>query len=98
MSTTLTFSSPLWRYTAGKWSWYFITLSREDAEFIRWIEDKTIVGFGFVKVEVTVGSSTWQTSIFPTKEKEYILAIKADIRKKERIFEGDTVNGTMILL
>jgi hypothetical protein len=92
------FSLPLWRYTAGKWSWYFITLSYEDADFIRWIQDKTVVWFGFVRVEVTIGSSIWQTSIFPTKEWKYLLAIKAEIRKKERLSEGNIVNWTIHLL
>ena len=59
-----------------------------DAEFIRWVEDKTVIGFWFVRVRATIWNTTWETSIFPTKEKEYLLAIKASVRKKENLHEN----------
>lgn len=98
MIRSLTFSGKLWRYSSGKASWYFITLPYKDAEFIRWVQDKWVVGFGFVRVQVQVGGSVWQTSIFPTKEKEYYLAIKKSIRIQENLQEGMEVKGTITLL
>jgi hypothetical protein len=86
--TLITFTSKLWRYTAGKGSWYFLTLPRDDTDFIRWIEDKTVVGFGSVRVRIQIGSSEWETLLFPTKDKDYLLPIKADVRKKENLHEN----------
>lgn len=96
--STLTFSSPLWRYSAGKWSWYFVTLPREETDFIKWIEDKRIVGFGFIPVEVIVWESIWKTTLFPSKEQWYILSINAKVRKSEDIHEWDIVNISIILI
>jgi hypothetical protein len=99
MPVTLTFSSPLWRYSAGKWSWYFVTLPREDKDFIKWIEEKTVVGFGFIRVRVTVWISIWETTLFPSKEHDsYLLSINAKVRKKENIREWDTVDVYIELL
>jgi len=43
-------------------------------------------GFGSVRVNVTIGGSTWKTSLFPSKELgHYVLPIKASIRKAEAL-------------
>jgi hypothetical protein len=47
---------------------------------------------GAVRVQATIGSAHWETSIFPhAKSKAYILPIKADIRKKAKFGAGDRV-------
>jgi hypothetical protein len=49
-------------------------------------------GWGAVRVLVTIGNTTWDTSIFPASKLDaYILPIKADVRKKEKITVGDSV-------
>ena len=96
--TSLTFIATLWRYTAGKGSWYFITLPRSDTDFIRWVEDKTVVGFWFVRVRASVGASTWETSLFPTKDGDYLLAIKSTVRQKENLHENMEVSVNLFLL
>jgi hypothetical protein len=58
---------------------------------VRMARTKT-VGFQFVPVEVTVGKTTWRTTLFPTKEKSYLLALKAKVRQAESIREGDEIN------
>lgn len=95
MSTTLDFSATLWRWSGGKASWYFITLGTEESALVRHIEGKSFRGFGAVRVEVTIGGSVWRTSIFPTKEKRYILPVKALIRKQEGLVEGQEVKVTL---
>lgn len=55
--------------------------------------------WGYVKVRATIGETSWQTGLWPqAKEGVYLLVIKADVRRKEDIREGDTVKGTITLL
>ena len=57
-------------------------------------------GFGSLPVEVTVGQTTWKTSIFPEgKDGAFLLLLKAQVRKKENIKAGDNVSfGIKILI
>ena len=45
-----------------------------------------------VDTEVTISETTWQSSIFPhSQSKVYILPVKADVRKKEKILVDNVV-------
>jgi hypothetical protein len=67
----------------GKASWYFVTLSKEVATDIDYFFTQNKRGFGSLPVLVTVGGTTWKTSIFPDKKScSYLLPLKADVRKK----------------
>ena len=45
-----------------------------------------------MRVQVTIGNAAWETSIFPhVKVNAYILPIKMDVRKKEKIAAEDKV-------
>ena len=47
---------------------------------------------GTVCVQATIGETTWQTSIFPQfKTKIYILPVKEEVRKKEKIIVDKVV-------
>lgn len=48
-------------------------------------------GFGSVKVTVTLGSSIWQTSLFPNKDGSWFLPIKKPVRVAESLVEGEEV-------
>jgi len=49
-------------------------------------------GWGSVPVNVTIGGTTWRTSIFPFgKGRGHFLPIKKQVRLKESISVGDTV-------
>jgi hypothetical protein len=54
-------------------------------------------GFGSVKVAVTVGSSTWKTSLFPQKSGGWFLPIKKPVRLAEGLDYGDVVEGELEL-
>ncbi len=88
------FRGKVWKYP-GPAGWYFVYASKAIADTLKkrkaMGKEKT-VGFGFVPVTARVGKTSWQTTLFPTKEGPYLIAIKADVRKKEGITEGDTVN------
>ena len=49
-------------------------------------------GFGSIPVEVTLGKTKWETSIFPDKKSStYLLPLKAKVRKDEDLLAGDKV-------
>jgi hypothetical protein len=92
---TVTFTAPCWPYS-GKGAWYFVTLPAESAAeitfFSKALNGGKRTGWGSVRVTVQVGKTVWQTSLFPdSKNKSYVLPIKAAVRKAENIFEGKLV-------
>ena len=70
-------------------------LSQQIKDFAR---NKKKVGFQFVRVKATIGKTSWQTALFPTKDGPYLIAIKADVRRKEDIDEGDSVKIEFVLV
>jgi hypothetical protein len=56
-------------------------------------------GWGSIKVRITIGDTSWATSLFPaSSRKSYLFAVKADVRKAEAIREGDTITATVHIL
>ena len=85
------FVSPVWLYP-GKGGWHFVTVPRELSEEIRKQFGHLQGGWGSVPVIVTIGKTSWTTSIFPDKKLEaYLLPIKAEVRRKEHASAGDDV-------
>ena len=87
----------VWRYP-GPGGWYFVNIGENESNFIRNFGDITRVGWGFVAISAKIGNTKWSTKLFPDKEKRYLIAIKADVRKKEHIKEGDNVCIEITLL
>ena len=86
----------LWRYP-GVGAWHFVYVSKEISQKIR--DTKQMKkGSSFVRVRATVGKTSWVTTLFPSKDGPYLLAIKADVRAKENIAEGDQVAVSCTLL
>jgi hypothetical protein len=85
MKISHTFTAPLWQHPAQR-GWYFVSLpvelSNEIRENLKWQEE----GWGRLKTSAKIGNSEWNTAIwFDTKHHAYLLPIKADIRRKEKI-------------
>ena len=76
----------LWKLDAA---WHFLTLPQDVADEI---EDMPFSrgGFGSLRVQVTIGSSSWGTSIFPNKELgSFLLPLKKPVRETEGLGVGD---------
>jgi hypothetical protein len=72
--------------------WHFLTIDGHTAAEIRFAALGRTGGFGSIKVAARIGDTRWTTSIFPQRESGgFILPIKAEVRKRERIGEGDEV-------
>lgn len=83
--------APIWLYT-GKTAWHFITIPEDISGHIKAFCEQKTPGFGSVRVKVTIGTTSWNTTLFPdSKTKCYGLPIKAGIRKKNKLFAGDAV-------
>lgn len=83
------FTAEIWKFQAPG-GWHFASLpqklSKEIRENLKWQEE----GWGRLKAVAEIGSSEWETAIwFDTKKNTYLLPIKAVIRKKEKLQEGD---------
>lgn len=92
----ITFSAKVWVYP-GMGGWHFVYLPKSEAARIAKLQVQK-VGFGFIPVSATIGTTTWKTTVFPSKkEGTYLLAIKAAVRKKEQIFEHDAVRVTVVI-
>lgn len=76
----------------GKGTWFFIRINEKTSDDIRGKFGEFAKGWGSIPINVTIGKSNWKTSIFPDKNKSYLLPIKSQIRKAEKIEEGDLVS------
>jgi hypothetical protein len=77
-------------------AWHFITITGAAAEGLRAAAPGRSAAWGSVYVTVTLGATRWQTSAFPSKEVGgYMLPVKAAVRKKEAVAEGDMVTVTI---
>jgi len=91
--TELHFAGAVW-IAPGDGSWHFVTVPEDPAEVIR-LESGPRVGFGSVRVQATIGTSTWSTSVFPNSTETYVLPLKRSVRTAEGILAGDTVDVTL---
>ena len=92
------FRTELWR-DPGDAGWHFVTLPFDEADEIDEITRGSQRGFGSVRVRVTIGSSTWNTSLFPdSKSASYVLPVKKPVRTAEQIRAGDQVDVSIELV
>lgn len=81
----------VWLYP-GTTPWHFVSVPKKESEKIKKKFGASARGFGSLPVTITLGKTKWKTSIFPEKRSgEYILPLKAMVRKKEDIMNGDTI-------
>ncbi len=82
----------VWLYP-GMAGWHFVTIPKDVSDEMKQLFGDRKRGWGSLPVEITLGSSVWKTSIFPDKKEDaYVLPLKAEVRKKEHIHVGDSLN------
>lgn len=81
-------------------SWFFVDLPGDVSEMIREMQDPALArGFGSVRVRVSIGGSTWKTSIFPSSGTgSYVLPLKRAVRDAEDLTEGGTARARVELV
>ena len=75
----------VWR---GPAPFHFIAMPLKLAAEIRAAARALTYGWGVIPVEVTIGRTTWRTSLFP-KDGGYLVPIKDAVRKAEGLAPGD---------
>jgi len=98
MQKTYQIKEKVWLYS-GKAAWHFVTIPTDVATDIDFYFAHIKRGWGSLPVMVTIGNTTWKTSIFPDKKSEsYLLPLKAVARKKEYIQVGQEIEVTILVL
>ena len=78
------FDAELWEHT-GPAAWSFVSLPESTADEIDDAHGQRAGGFGSLRVDVTIGSTSWSTSIFPDpKRGTSVLPVKKAVRVAER--------------
>ncbi len=86
---TFEFTAQVWRHS-GPDGWHFATVPIDVASDITELTEGTRRGFGSVRVAVTVGATSWRTSVFPdSRAGTYVLPVKKAVRAAEDLTDGD---------
>lgn len=90
-SNTYKIESKVWLYP-GMASWHFLSIPRVIGSKIKEKHKNQSKGWGSIPVTVKINKTSWKTSIFPDKKSgSYLLPLKVEIRRKEQIVSGDSV-------
>lgn len=89
------FTARVWEWESTT-SWFFLSLPEDQADEIDELFGGPRAGFGSVRVDVTIGSTNWQTSLFPSKEEAtYVLPLKKVVRVAEGLEPGVSAAVTL---
>ena len=84
-------AAKVWLYD-GPSAWHFLTLPKGLGEQLKMLTAGRRQGWGSIRVEATIGATTWRTSVFPDSTSgSFVLPIKKEVRDAERIAAGDSV-------
>lgn len=91
------FEATLWRWESRRELWTFVSVPERLSDEILDRSGGYSHGFGSLPVEVTVGATSWRTSIFPG-DSGYSLPIKRAVREAEGLSLGGPVPVSLLLL
>ncbi len=97
---TVEFTGELWQWDARQAdSWVFVALPPEVADDVLEAGAHVTRGFGSLRVEVTVGGTTWRTSVFPDAHRRtFVLPLKRAVRHAEGLSVGDRAHVRLRLV
>ena len=93
------FDGDLWEHTStSPASWHFVTIPGDLADDIIG-EAGQRNAFGSIRVEATMGSTTWRTSLFPNKASEsLLLPVKKQVRSTEDLSDGSSCHVVLCIV
>jgi hypothetical protein len=99
MGISYEFTAKLEAWQTDGGGWQFVAVPQEQYQEMREIAVSLKHGFGSIKVEARIGSTTWQTSIFPdTENKRFLLFVKKAVRQAEDMSLGEKHEVAVTLL
>ena len=85
-------TSTLWLYPGENANWHFLTVPKDVSSEMKEANKGLIKGFGSLPVEVTIGKTTWHTSVFPdSRAGTYLLPVKAKVRRDEDMYVDEKI-------
>lgn len=93
-----------WTFTAAVWqwreaAWWFVTVPEAVSDEVDEVVGDATGGFGSVRVEVAIGTTTWRTSLFPSKEQgAYVLPVKKAVRTAQHLEDGSRAEVSITLV
>jgi hypothetical protein len=89
------FEAAIWRYP-GPAGWYFVTVPADVSAQIRSVLKAGEQDWGRLPANARIGGTEWKTAIwFDTKADAYLLPVKAEVRRKEGLDDGDAASVTI---
>lgn len=93
MYPQFSFKSEIWIYD-GPAAWHFVNVTKAVSKQLKAMFGRGR-GFGSIRVNVTIGDTCWDTSVFPDKSGIYLLPLKASVRKAEQLKAGQKISLTI---
>ncbi len=81
-----------WR---GPAPYYYVALPDEDSADLKEASALLTYGWGVIPVQVRIGDTEWETSLFP-KDGRYLVPLKDRVRRAEGLDEGDEITVRMV--
>lgn len=78
----------------GKGGWVCVSVPSEYTDFLK-TERKA---WGMYPIRASIGDCSWSTKLMMKKGGDFFIALKAEIRKKEKLHLGDTVTVSFNIL
>jgi len=92
-----TFRAKVWTQDSTG-AWHFVTLPSILSARIRTLTTGLRKPFGSFRVTAQIGLTSWETSLFADQKREtFLLPVKAEVRRKEKVTIGETVEVTVTL-
>ncbi len=91
----LEFNGKIW-FWKGPAPHFFVTVPEEECLDLKAASSLVTYGWGMIPVRAQIGQTVWKTSLFP-KNGQYIVPIRASVRKAETLDEGDDVTVSLEL-
>jgi len=76
---------------------HFVRVDGDEGELVAETAAMVTYGWGMVPVRLSLGSTTWTTSLWP-KDGGYLVPLKADVRRREHVEVGDVVTVRLEVL
>lgn len=85
----LEFSGELWHWR-GPAPFYFVRVPAKPCHDLKATSKFGTYGWGMIPVRAQISETAWKTSLFP-KDGQYLVPVKASVRKAETLEEGDKI-------